>query len=116
LFDGEDDTCWNSDQGSPQYILVKFEKIVRINSITIMFQGGFAGKVCEFQIQPNTETKQFQLHSAFFPEDTNFHQEFQLGGAKAKSIKIIFKESTDFYGRITIYHLSMNIIEDDEIA
>jgi hypothetical protein len=46
LFDGNQETCWNSDRGSPQFIAVKFNQTVRIKAIDIMFQGGFASKVC----------------------------------------------------------------------
>jgi hypothetical protein len=39
LTDGREDTCWNSDQGSPQFIIIDFEKEVSINQIQLMFLG-----------------------------------------------------------------------------
>ncbi|KAM3570007.1 hypothetical protein VYU27_007904, partial [Nannochloropsis oceanica] len=44
LFDGSPDTCWNSDQGSPQWIWLQFQRPVHIHTIQIMFQGGFAAE------------------------------------------------------------------------
>jgi hypothetical protein len=32
-------------KGTPQYIVLEFDKKVIVESIRIMFQGGFAGKV-----------------------------------------------------------------------
>jgi hypothetical protein len=36
-------TCWSSDSGSPQYILIDFEKYIIPTEVRIMFQGGFSG-------------------------------------------------------------------------
>jgi len=47
LFDGREDTCWNSDQGSPQTILISFQKPhAKIGQLQIQFQGGFVGTQC----------------------------------------------------------------------
>ncbi len=35
----------NTHQGSPQYVIIDFEKKAVIDQLKIMFQGGFAGKV-----------------------------------------------------------------------
>ena len=43
MLDGKLDTCWNSDQGSPQYILMDFGRDVAVIKLNVMFQGGFAG-------------------------------------------------------------------------
>ena len=45
MFDGNDESCWNSHQGSPQWIILEFKKKMKIYAVNIMFQGGFAGKV-----------------------------------------------------------------------
>eukprot|EP00981_Chlorochromonas_danica_P001819 scaffold385_cov182-Ochromonas_danica.AAC.18 len=44
MFDGNADTCWNSDQGSPQYILIDFGREVVATRIVFAFQGGFVGQ------------------------------------------------------------------------
>ena len=36
-------TCWSSDAGSPQHLLMDFTQPVKVTAIRIMFQGGFAG-------------------------------------------------------------------------
>ena len=48
MFDGSDETCWNSHQGTPQSILLEFDKKVIVEKVTIMFQGGFVGKVLKY--------------------------------------------------------------------
>ncbi|CAG2116576.1 unnamed protein product, partial [Medioppia subpectinata] len=44
IIDGKDDTCWNSDQGSVQWIECELKQDVRLRSLSIEFQGGFAAK------------------------------------------------------------------------
>ena len=105
LFDNCDDTCWNSDQGSPQFISLHFkdQPLKQISQVEIQFQGGFVGTHCHFLI--NEETKQ-----DFFPEDSNKLQRFSLVPLQQEnitSLKIVFGGSTDFFGRITIYHLKL---------
>ena len=43
MADGKEETCWNSDQGSPQWILIEFPGAVTLSRVCIMFQGGFVG-------------------------------------------------------------------------
>jgi len=102
LTDLKEDTCWNSDQGSPQFIYLTFDQHVRISRVQIQFQGGFVGTDCHFLI--NDETKE-----DFFPEDSSKLQTFSLKAdkCKIKTFKIVFGGSTDFFGRITIYHLKL---------
>jgi hypothetical protein len=45
MFDGNEDTCWNSAEGQSQFIFLVFEKSVHINRIEIVFQGGFCPRV-----------------------------------------------------------------------
>ena len=112
LFDNCDDTCWNSDQGSPQFISLNFQRqpLEQISQVQIQFQGGFVGTHCHFLI--NEETKR-----DFFPEDSSKLQTFNLVPQQENndpkfhcpitSLKIVFGGSTDFFGRITIYHLKL---------
>ncbi len=44
MFDGTDDTCYSSDQGSPQYVTINFKRDVIVSSVQFMFQGGFVGQ------------------------------------------------------------------------
>ncbi|KAF6773867.1 hypothetical protein AHF37_07324 [Paragonimus kellicotti] len=43
LFDGNPETCWNSDHGSPQWIHIHLQSPVRLEAIRVQFQGGFSG-------------------------------------------------------------------------
>ena len=45
LLDGSSDTCWNSEQGTPQFVVVAFSCPVNLRSVSITFQGGFVGQV-----------------------------------------------------------------------
>jgi len=101
LFDGREDTCWNSDQGSPQFIQLTFKKPqTSISQLQIQFQGGFVGTQCHVIV--NDEQK-----LDFFPEDSNKLQTFSLGLNECQTLKIVFGGSTDFFGRVTIYQLKL---------
>ena len=101
LFDHTDDTCWNSDQGSPQFIVLTFEEPLKISQVQIQFQGGFVGTNCHFLVNDSEDKVEF------FPEDSNKTQTFSLDQDKCTILKIVFGGSTDFFGRITIYHLKL---------
>jgi hypothetical protein len=45
MFDGNEDTCWNSAEGQSQFIFFVFEKVVNIKRIEVVFQGGFCPRV-----------------------------------------------------------------------
>ncbi|XP_043482341.1 nuclear receptor 2C2-associated protein [Leptopilina heterotoma] len=104
MFDESNETCWNSDSGTPQWILVNFEEPVDLSEIEIEFQGGFAGKKCS--IESGEDSKDLSIINDFFPEDTNTRQRFPLTkSTRSKVFKIIFHSSTDFFGRIVVYKL-----------
>jgi hypothetical protein len=44
MFDDSNETCWNSDQGTSQYILLEFDEDVCVSNISLIFQGGFVGQ------------------------------------------------------------------------
>lgn len=104
MFDNSPDTCWNSDAGTPQWIIINFEQECEVNSFGIEFQGGFVGKNCHLEIGD----KNNEFLKSFYPEDTNTLQKFYLKTpVKAKLFKFVFNESTDFFGRIIIYKLAL---------
>ncbi|XP_056021636.1 nuclear receptor 2C2-associated protein-like [Ostrea edulis] len=106
LVDGEDDTCWNSNQGSPQWVEVDMDSLSNVEEIQIRFQGGFAGKDCS--VQTTDENTENHTVMEFYPEDVNSLQSFKLPSVTSlKKFKIIFSNSTDFFGRITIYELKV---------
>jgi len=116
LFDGKEETCWNSDQGTPQWIHFGFDTVVTLTEIRLQFQGGFVGKECELGILPeNAGAEASQIEAAtppfnFSAEDTNALQHFQIPVAhsiKGRQFYLNFSNSTDFYGRIIVYHFDI---------
>eukprot|EP01122_Echinamoeba_exundans_P008263 TRINITY_DN2710_c0_g1_i4.p1 TRINITY_DN2710_c0_g1~~TRINITY_DN2710_c0_g1_i4.p1 ORF type:complete len:158 (-),score=12.30 TRINITY_DN2710_c0_g1_i4:110-562(-) len=112
MFDNSSEMCWNSDQGKTQFVVLDFPSPVHVETIQIMFQGGFAGKGCEVHgIDANATEKTPVKLANFYPVDVNSLQSFDLpadGSSRAvQQIQIIFPESTDFYGRIVIYKLDV---------
>lgn len=109
LIDGSDETCWNSEQGLPQHILLDFAQEVEVSKISLTFQGGFVGKKCVVlgSVKESANDYNIQL-GTFYPDDVNSTQVFPVPSTQPlKRMKIIFEESTDFYGRITIYKLDV---------
>ena len=102
LYDDKPETCWNSDQGLPQHIVVKYGEQKTIDKFSILSQGGF----CPRQINLYFDDVLFDSYEG---EDINIEQSFTL---KEKSppfnnVKLEFTASTDFYGRVTIYELKL---------
>jgi len=103
LFDNREDTCWNSDQGTPQFISLTFDSVIKtISEIQIQFQGGFVGKSCQLIVNNDQNTP-----VSFYPEDSNKLQTFHVDFQNVQTLKIVFNDSTDFFGRITIYQLKL---------
>jgi len=107
MFDGREDTCWNSDQGTPQWIRIEFDDEPReISEVQFMFQGGFAGKTCWIEVSQDSKT--YEKLQDIYPEDINKLQKFPLDSpVKAKAFKVVFADSTDFFGRITVYQMKL---------
>ncbi|NXR30927.1 NR2CA protein, partial [Zosterops hypoxanthus] len=49
LFDGSDETCWNSDQGTSQWVTLDFPSPVKVSQLHIQFQGGFSSRLCTLE-------------------------------------------------------------------
>ena len=45
MFDNEEDTCWSSNQGKLQFVLIAYEVLKDIKEISLRSQGGFCPKV-----------------------------------------------------------------------
>lgn len=48
--EADPDTCWNSDQGSPQWLQLEFPVPLDIESVVLTFQGGFVGQGCRADV------------------------------------------------------------------
>ncbi|XP_067952154.1 nuclear receptor 2C2-associated protein-like [Watersipora subatra] len=103
MFDGAEDTCWNSDEGDHQWILISFEQETSISHVNIQFQGGFACSHCT--ILSDSNGHELGTLADIYPSDTNRQQMFAVNKTTAKVFKILLEQPTDTYGRIIIYNL-----------
>ncbi|KAH9837389.1 galactose-binding like protein [Rhodofomes roseus] len=115
LTDGDPGTCWTSQQGIPQYIQLQFPAPVVPSHLSMTFQGGFVGTKCRLEVltQRAPHKGEWQLFAHVFPEDVNRKQTFGLDSSEVEStglvgLKLVFEESSDFFGRITVYDLQLS--------
>ena len=128
MIDGLEDTCWNSEGSQsnlsesqlsldavqkvdPQTVTINFHRDVQINSLQIMFQGGFVGLEIDVEYEekgPNNNIDSIQKKICKLePEDNNELQHFPLRIPRTSKIKLSIDKFSDFYGRVTIYHLKV---------
>jgi len=105
MFDGSPESCWNSDQGSPQYVTFDFLRNVQVTSIRVQFQGGFVGQEGCMEVG-DTMAELRKVSDLDCIQDCNETQEFPLQ-AEGRFMRICFNASTDFYGRVTVYQLAV---------
>lgn len=109
MFDSVAETSWNSSEGTPQWVIIRFEEPQAVSKFSFQFQGGFAAKT--LSIHAETEDGKQILEEAFYPEDINSTQSFILNhpieSKEAVKIKFLFPSSTDFFGRIILYELEI---------
>ncbi|KAM5191284.1 nuclear receptor 2C2-associated protein isoform 1-T1 [Mantella aurantiaca] len=105
LFDHRDETCWNSDQGSSQWIIIEFPQMVNVSEIHIQFQGGFSSRNCI--LEGSLKNEELETVTEFYPEDINALQKFVFTECCVEKLRLSFPSSTDFFGRIIVYHLDV---------
>ncbi|XP_072245887.1 nuclear receptor 2C2-associated protein [Leuresthes tenuis] len=106
MFDSNEETCWNSDQGECQWVSLQFPGPVRVSEVKVQFQGGFSAKTC--RLEGRLKEEDFTLLSHFYPEDNNSTHSFPIQEAPAvDKVKIMFENSADFFGRIIVYSLDL---------
>nr|XP_040040465.1 nuclear receptor 2C2-associated protein [Gasterosteus aculeatus aculeatus] len=106
MFDCNEETCWNSDQGESQWVSLEFPRPVKVSEIKVQFQGGFSAKTCRLDGCPKDGA--FAEISHFYPEDNNSLQSFPIKEAPAvDKVKIKFENSGDFFGRVIVYSLDV---------
>lgn len=75
------------------------------------FQGGFVGTRCLIEIADDGGKPGWKKWTNVYPEDVNRRQTFDLqtDGVqdKIQSLRIVFEESSDFFGRVTVYDLQL---------
>ncbi|KAG6907944.1 hypothetical protein DXG01_006802 [Tephrocybe rancida] len=112
LVDDNPETCWTSQQGLPQHIQLAFPQRVIPKRILFTFQGGFVGTQCSLYVDSEAEGgKGWQIWTSIYPEDVNRRQSFDLPSfndeSGIRSLKLVFEQSSDFFGRITVYDLKI---------
>ena len=115
VLDGSDETCWNSDQGLPQWIELAFPAPIAPAAVILAFQGGFVGQDCDIEaVLPggSSDAPGARVRVAHIePDDVNSQQVFAVADAMpaggVAALRFTFGKSTDFYGRVTIYSIDL---------
>ena len=90
--------------------------------LLITFQGGFVGKRCAvYTLTEEGRKKDWKTLTTVYPEDVNRRQIFDLIPSEANqlaggisALKLVFEDSSDFFGRITVYDLRLEGIPVNE--
>ncbi|NXF98164.1 NR2CA protein, partial [Eubucco bourcierii] len=106
MFDASEETCWNSDQGTCQWVTLDFPSTVKVSQLQVQFQGGFSSRLCT--LEGCRAGEELVKISHLYPEDSNAMQiSFAVEETVLDKLKITFESSTDFFGRIVVYHLGV---------
>ncbi|KAI0308807.1 hypothetical protein OF83DRAFT_1160084 [Amylostereum chailletii] len=111
LTDRNPDTCWTSQQGLPQFIQLLYTSPVIPRRLILTFQGGFVGTRCSVEYQPPGSSEWLAL-TDIYPEDVNRKQAFAIDSSPAspsQALRLSFLESSDFFGRVTVYDLDIEV-------
>lgn len=103
LFDQNEETCWNSDQGPSQWVTLQFPQRVQVTQLQVQFQGGFSSRHSRLEGSQGEET--LSKIAEFYPQDTNALQTFSIPAVEVDRLKLTLEDTTDFFGRVVIYHL-----------
>jgi hypothetical protein len=133
LTDRDPGTCWTSTQGLPQWIHLTFATRILPTEVSFTFQGGFVATriavytASELQAPSSTGKRDWDwiLLKYVYPEDVNRKQQFDLMTASSSNesdspfkngvdqVKFVFEQSSDFFGRVTLYDLDVIGIQKD---
>lgn len=108
LTDGDEETCWNSDEGNFQWIFCSFHHSFILNELNIQFQGGFS---CKKLLIKHLDNNQRELGEfTIYCEDNNLLQKFKEINPHrflSQFIRIIFLDCTDTFGRVIVYKFEL---------
>jgi len=120
LSDGNDDTCWNSDKGEKQWISFVPEEPFPFHqgdsfSVKVQYQGGFCCATVKTHVTLTDGT--CVEFPTFHPKDINAMQTFstastQEGLIQINSIRFTMEDTTDFFGRIIVYHFIVHHLKE----
>jgi len=115
-------TSWNSEGSrngkKESFLVVDFsgggkhpDRTVKIEEVCVQFQAGFAAEEMIVYIQrKNSVSDQWSKVDELEADDDHELQSFRLSAVAddaATAVKIVFDETTDFYGRVIIYQLQV---------
>ncbi len=122
VLDGREDTCWNSDGGAAQALVLTLARASAVAALELVFQGGFVGQEMRVGGRADgvAEGAACSACSAgggaacpceaelgrFQPLDANEPQRFALlpcAAGPVRQLRVTFAGSTDFYGRVVVY-------------
>jgi hypothetical protein len=95
--------------------MLDLERPVKIETVSFTFQGGFVGTECQVFFY-NSEKGWVQVQT-WYPQDVNSKQVFStqsIDQMQTSRLKLLFNQSSDFYGRITVYSLDVCGVEVEE--
>lgn len=108
LFDGSPESCWNSDQGTPQWVALRWKEPVVVTAIIAQFQGGFCGSIDTVVEVGQDGSTSWEELTPWHLEDVGTEQILRLlQPCSLSSLRLNFKSSTDFHGRIIMYKLDV---------
>jgi hypothetical protein len=139
LTDRDPGTCWTSTQGLPQWIHLTFATRILPTEVFFTFQGGFVATrvavytASELQSPSSTGKRDWDwiLLKYVYPEDVNRKQQFDLTipssshGVEGSDspfkngvdqVKFVFEQSSDFFGRVTLYDLDVFGTQKDIVS
>lgn len=107
LIDGNESSSWASAAGERQWIKLKFDQLVNVTEMKLMFQGGFSSR-CVNVFFSQASSPECKVHHSLYPKDLNSLQSFAIEPATVcDSVVIHFDDFVDFYGRIILYSLDL---------
>lgn len=108
LFDGSPETCWNSDQGAPQWVALRWKESVTVTAIVAQFQGGFCGSHNTVVEVGTGNSSTWEEAVPWHLEDVGREQILRLDTPLTLTrLRLNFTSSTDFHGRIIMYKLDI---------
>ncbi|KIY43784.1 hypothetical protein FISHEDRAFT_52146, partial [Fistulina hepatica ATCC 64428] len=117
LIDGDPGTCWTSQQGLPQSVQLTLTRPAIPSTIHLTCQGGFVPTRCTVYVTSSSAdtNSDWTVLTRIYPEDVNRRQSFSITSAEeivaasqgVDKIKLLFEESSDFFGRVTLYDLDI---------
>ncbi|NXE44352.1 NR2CA protein, partial [Ptilorrhoa leucosticta] len=94
-------------QGTSQWVTLDFPRPVKVSQLHIQFQGGFSSQLCTLEGCRTGE--ELVKISELYPQDSHAMQiSFpRVEETVLDKLRITFGSSTDFFGRVVVYHLGV---------